>query len=92
MQVFSDDDEDAKLLIPLAFAAKPKPTLAHHDHTHLAPSNSGFNAAFGSSIADTFTRPTQRASCYQSHAPEPGCSNQTYAMAELGSQPMSAPK
>ena len=92
MQIFSDDDEDAKLLIPLAFAAKPKPTPARRDHADLAPSSSGLNAAFGSSVAATFTLPAQRASCYQSSAPEVGCGDQTYAVAEMGSQPVSAPK
>lgn len=87
MQIFSDDDEDADLLIPLAFAAMPKPTPARHDHADLAPSNSGFDAAFGSKIADTVTLATQRVSGY-----ELGCRDHTYATAEMGSEPLSAPK
>ena len=88
MQIFSDDDEDANLLVPLAFAAKSKPTPARHHHADLAPSHSGVDAAFGSNNTDDFTLPAQEISCYQSVVPLPGCSGQT----ELGSQAMSAPK
>lgn len=90
MQILSDDDEDANLLIPLAFAAKPKPTPARHDDADLAPGNGASNTAFGSN-ADAFALPTQSAACL-SLAPEVGQIDQTYATADLGSQPRSVPK
>lgn len=91
MQVFSDDDEDASLLIPLAFAAKPKATPARHDDADLAPTNGTRDAAFGSN-ADTLTLPTQTAACHSSLAPELGHNDQTDATADLGSGLRSAPK
>lgn len=96
---FSEDDEDADLHIPLAFAAKAKPHLsrdhhAPHDRDFNAPHDRDFDAAFGSNTAEPFAWSQERAPSYQSLASElEQDGDKCYsAMADLGSQPTTTAK
>ena len=88
-----EDDEDADLHIPLAFAAKSKPTPSCSAYADSVPNVRAFDAAIGRSFANTSALVPQPTGSHQRLAHELEHDERGYsAMADLGSQLTSAPK